>query len=370
MRPIRIVCGAPTTVKNKARRRRTPYNSRRNFGDQIASEPGELFSRILDRLTGSKFELFFVLLALYFYHTGQHIKMATEEHKQLADLIKNAHATLREESRNYGTEAAWERHVAKKDVLQKYSTSMHKLATTFWSNHNVDAKNGTHCRMEWIKSQCKDYFFHGGKEKYCDRELSILEKINEYLPCPKQRFICCKKAYDLLKNGGVLIVISPDSKHVGANAKFMKSWRYVLSKLGFMRIKYEKMRHIHCMMYRKCTVKEVALRWAELQDLPKDDPLYQVEDKIYIPQDFQKTDKEIDEREKIHFTVEDVLSTFNELPFDTSHDQCDQKNDVQSSLLILCIVYGIASILSAILRVPFLSAVVVSARECPTCRRI
>lgn len=44
--------------------------------------------------------------------------MATEEHKYLADIIKNTHATLREEAQNYGPEIAWKRHTSRKDILQ------------------------------------------------------------------------------------------------------------------------------------------------------------------------------------------------------------------------------------------------------------
>lgn len=44
--------------------------------------------------------------------------MATEEHKYLANIIKNTHATLRQEAQNYGPEIAWERHICRKDILQ------------------------------------------------------------------------------------------------------------------------------------------------------------------------------------------------------------------------------------------------------------
>ena len=44
--------------------------------------------------------------------------MATEEHKYLANIIKNTHATLRQEAQNYGPEIAWKRHTCRKDILQ------------------------------------------------------------------------------------------------------------------------------------------------------------------------------------------------------------------------------------------------------------
>ncbi|XP_012521329.1 S-adenosylmethionine sensor upstream of mTORC1 isoform X2 [Monomorium pharaonis] len=282
-------------------------------------------------------------------------QMATEEHKRLADIVKGTHALLRVECQQYGAEMAWKRHLARNDVLQEYAASMRKLAVKCWTNNNSNLRNGTYCRIEWIKTQCKEYFLYGGRKKYDRREQDINYKITlssvkssndnrmcgsnsscvenglqnfheqkitvldvgscynplnvdsafdvtaidltpavegvyrcdflnvtierertlsrdtreirrlpanffdtvvfslllEYLPCPEQRYVCCRNAYDVLKSGGILIIVSPDSKHVGANAKLMKSWRYALSGMGFMRIKYEKLRHIHCLVFRK-----------------------------------------------------------------------------------------------------------------------
>ncbi|XP_003693759.1 S-adenosylmethionine sensor upstream of mTORC1 [Apis florea] len=351
--------------------------------------------------------------------------MATEEQKYLSDIIKNTHATLRQEAQNCGPEIAWKRHICRKDILQKYAFSMQKLATTYWMENNLNTKNSTYSRIEWIKTQCEEYFLNGGRQKYDLKEENIKQKIDkyyvdseipinynvniknkkiqtseyfdknneklvekislldvgscynpfgildmfdvfaidlndipekvlrcdflnvqigretlisndkyqvlqlpeknfqvvvfslflEYLPCPKQRYICCKKAYDLLQTGGILFIISPDSKHVGANAKIIKSWRYVLSKLGFMRIKYEKLRHIHCMIFRKCMFKNVAIRWATLQKLPQNDPLYLNDISIYIPQDLRNVFDEIKERKKEEYDTNEIMSMFNELPF-------------------------------------------------------
>ena len=347
--------------------------------------------------------------------------MATEEHKYLAGIVKTTHATLREEARNYGPEIAWKRHVSRKDVLQKYAVSMERLATTYWRGNNLNAENATLCRVEWIKSQCEEYFLRGGIRKYDEREENIKTRMDEdsagtecsvnsnteseatsipfgpihqgsaqkirlldvgscyspfgamsmfnvtaidlngipekvarcdflnvhvgaekilsedkqeilqlptssfdvvvfslfleYLPCPKQRYACCRKAYDLLQPRGVLLIVTPDSKHVNANAKLVKSWRHVLSTVGFMRIKYEKLRHVHCMIFRKNVFKQVAVRWASLQTLPEDDPLYQDRTAIYIPQDFRNASIEID-REKEEYDTNEMTSMFSELPFD------------------------------------------------------
>lgn len=296
---------------------------------------------------------------------------------------------------------------------------MRELATKCWTENNLNPRNGTYCRIEWIKTQCKEYFLNDGKEKYDERERDISVRMSsgesssgnfqissdnygcctdrpqdiaerrislldvgschnplgdegvfdvtaidlapatdavlrcdflnvrigekeilsqdkrelcqlavnsfdavvfslllEYLPCPRQRYVCCRNAYDVLKSGGILIIVSPDSKHVGANAKLMKSWRYTLSKLGFMRIKYEKLRHIHCLVFRKCECKNAATRWADLQRFSNDDDKYISDGKIFIPQDFQSiclTEKL--ENNMCEYNEYDVIGTFSELPF-------------------------------------------------------
>ncbi|KAK4877168.1 hypothetical protein RN001_009674 [Aquatica leii] len=113
----------------------------------------------------------------------------------------------------------------------------------------------------------------------CTYHVVLFSLLLEYLPSAEQRMLCCKKAYDLLCHEGLLIIITPDSKHVGANAKYMKSWRYNLAKIGFSRIKYEKLSHIHCMAFRKSLDFKIAERWAILQNK-------EFFDNIFIPQDF------------------------------------------------------------------------------------
>lgn len=129
----------------------------------------------------------------------------------------------------------------------------------------------------------------------------------EYLPTPAQRELCCQKAYNLLRREGLLIIITPDSKHVGANVKIMKSWRHLLAKMGFNRIKYEKLQHIHCMAFRKCLNSDIAKRWSFLHDT---DDVFK---EMSIPQDFNNIQKDnnVD-------TCSDSAdsSLFQHLPFD------------------------------------------------------
>ncbi|CAH0731914.1 unnamed protein product, partial [Brenthis ino] len=125
----------------------------------------------------------------------------------------------------------------------------------------------------------------------------------EYIPSSELRVVACENAYKLLRIGGLLIINTPDSKHVGANSKLMKSWRYSLATMGFSRIKYEKFKHMHCMAFRKSLHKDIAVRWSTLYKESY------MDGSIKIPQDFNKDEKNI---EPESFTIE--AEDFNELP--------------------------------------------------------
>lgn len=114
-------------------------------------------------------------------------------------------------------------------------------------------------------------------------DVVVFSLVLEYLPSPEQRSLFCKKAYDLLKNEGLLFIITPDSKHVGANYKIMKTWKFLLAEMGFSRIKYEKLPHIHCMAFRKSLDCKITQRWARLH---QDHSFYGA---FVIPQDFNET---------------------------------------------------------------------------------
>lgn len=116
-------------------------------------------------------------------------------------------------------------------------------------------------------------------------DIVVFSLLLEYFPSGKQRWICCKKAYSILKPNGVLIILTPDSKHATANSKIFKSWRYALADIGFLLVNYEKLKHLHCLMYRKCFNYNVPKHWLSLQN-KSDDILSNIEDTMCIPQDF------------------------------------------------------------------------------------
>ncbi|CAB3233514.1 unnamed protein product [Arctia plantaginis] len=131
----------------------------------------------------------------------------------------------------------------------------------------------------------------------------------EYIPTSELRIVACEKAYKLLKPGGLLIITTPDSKHVGANSKIMKCWRYTLAHVGFNRIKYEKLRFMHCMAFRKTLIKEVAVRWALLYKEPY------MEYAIPIPQDSNN----LREETSVYLDEDTVAEDFKVLPFSVAN---------------------------------------------------
>lgn len=59
------------------------------------------------------------------------------------------------------------------------------------------------------------------------------------------------QARQILQADGLLVIITPDSSHVGRNARMVRDWKMVIENLGFRRWRYEKLRHLHCMAFRK-----------------------------------------------------------------------------------------------------------------------
>lgn len=106
----------------------------------------------------------------------------------------------------------------------------------------------------------------------------------EYLPSSQQRINCCEKAFQVLKTEGVLIIITPDSSHEMKNSKLIKNWRWTLAKIGFQRIKIEKLRNLTCMAFRKSLTPMISRTWADTHKDPY------MEFRIEIPQDKSAAD--------------------------------------------------------------------------------
>lgn len=110
----------------------------------------------------------------------------------------------------------------------------------------------------------------------------VFSLLLEYLPSPEPRWQCCIKASRLLRMNGLLLIVTPDSKHVNHNAAQMKSWRTAVESLGFRRWRYVKLKHLHCLAFRKTVERPT-------QEANAGDNLSQL---MYIPQDCNGADAE------------------------------------------------------------------------------
>ncbi|XP_066489669.1 S-adenosylmethionine sensor upstream of mTORC1 isoform X1 [Tiliqua scincoides] len=109
----------------------------------------------------------------------------------------------------------------------------------------------------------------------------VFSLLLSYFPSPYQRWICCKKAHELLVLNGLLLIITPDSSHQNRHAMMMKSWKIAIESLGFKRFKYSKFSHMHLMAFRKISIKTTS-------DLVSRN----YPGMLYIPQDFNSIEEE------------------------------------------------------------------------------
>ncbi|XP_054633508.1 S-adenosylmethionine sensor upstream of mTORC1 [Dunckerocampus dactyliophorus] len=109
----------------------------------------------------------------------------------------------------------------------------------------------------------------------------VFSLLLSYFPSPYQRWICCKKAHELLELHGLLLIITPDSSHQNRNALMMRSWRVAVESLGFKRYKYVKYSHMHLIAFRKVSL-------ATTSDLVSRN----YPEMLYIPQDFHSNEED------------------------------------------------------------------------------
>uniref|UniRef100_A0A3Q2EDE5 S-adenosylmethionine sensor upstream of mTORC1 n=1 Tax=Cyprinodon variegatus TaxID=28743 RepID=A0A3Q2EDE5_CYPVA len=142
----------------------------------------------------------------------------------------------------------------------------------------------------------------------------VFSLLLSYFPSPYQRWICCKKAHELLQLHGLLLIITPDSSHQNRHSLMMRSWRVAVESLGFKRCKYVKYSHMHLMAFRKVSL-------ATTSDLVSRN----YPEMLYIPQDFHSNEEEEDDaaapQQALRSDMEDdqLAWGFMELP-DTPYD--------------------------------------------------
>lgn len=122
-----------------------------------------------------------------------------------------------------------------------------------------------------------------------------------YLPSRQQRWQCCLKAHKLLKENGLLLIITPDSSHQNKNMVMIKSWKAAIESIGFFRWKYHKASHTHCMAFRKTKVCKAAC-------------VGMGPEMLYIHQDFEVIHDESNE-EHASYNEKSLAEGFNALPF-------------------------------------------------------
>uniref|UniRef100_H2ZZ35 S-adenosylmethionine sensor upstream of mTORC1 n=1 Tax=Latimeria chalumnae TaxID=7897 RepID=H2ZZ35_LATCH len=150
----------------------------------------------------------------------------------------------------------------------------------------------------------------------------VFSLLLSYFPSPYQRWICCKKAHELLSLNGLLLVITPDSSHQNRHAMMIKSWKIAIESLGFKRYKYVKFSHMHLMAFRKVSIKTMS-------DLVSRN----YPDMIYIPQDFNNAEEEeySESPGYVRSDIEDDQLAYNfmELP-DTPYDSDSGESQTSS----------------------------------------
>lgn len=151
-------------------------------------------------------------------------------------------------------------------------------------------------------------------------DVVVFSLLLEYLPSSKQRYSCCSKASRLLTPGGILCIVTPDSKHATANAQIFKKWKYALANEGLLRIQYDKLPHLHCMVFRKCINSTLPHHWLSKSletEIKRGKPvLDQPHQLMVIPQDFQshKESNEGNGTADARDNDETVASIFADLP--------------------------------------------------------
>lgn len=135
-------------------------------------------------------------------------------------------------------------------------------------------------------------------------DVIVFSLLLSYFPSAVQRWECCRKAHRLLRINGILLIVTPDSSHQNKNAAMMKSWKTGIETLGFVRWKYQKQTHLHCMAFRKvapCHSHNHGNGNAEM---------------MYIPQDFQEEEEDGGSLVDWHSNDDDsaIMECFSELP--------------------------------------------------------
>ncbi|XP_078530540.1 S-adenosylmethionine sensor upstream of mTORC1 isoform X2 [Lissotriton helveticus] len=303
------------------------------------------------------------------------------EQEKLSGVVKSVHRRLRKKYREVGDfDTIWREHCNDEETLSEYAVAMKNLADNHWAK-TCEGEG----RIEWCRSLTHlpgkirlidvgscfnpflkfDEFLTVGidivpavESVYkCDflnlqlqqplqlaqdavdaflKQLKnpidslpgelfhvvVFSLLLSYFPAPYQRWICCKKAHELLALNGLLLIITPDSANQNRHAVMMKSWKIAIESLGFKRLKYSKFSHMHLLAFRKVSLKTI-------NDLVSRN----YPEMLYIPQDFNNIEDEAYSEmpcySRSDMEDEQLAYTFMELP-DTPYDSDSGESQASS----------------------------------------
>lgn len=84
----------------------------------------------------------------------------------------------------------------------------------------------------------------------------VMSLVLSYVPTPRQRGEMVRRAREVLMDDGrgVLLIVTPHSTDKGHCAHkalpVLKEWRASIESMGFERVRYERMRSVHCLAFR------------------------------------------------------------------------------------------------------------------------
>ena len=146
---------------------------------------------------------------------------------------------------------------------------------------NLEIRNNNDCSskdLESIKTNLRQGYTIG-----CLFDIVVFSLLLSYFPSSKQRLQCCLNAYQCLNMNGLFLLITPDSSHQNKHVAMMQSWKSALESIGFVRFKYEKLDHLHCMAFRKSKETKISPELFE-----------KLKDSFFIPQDSQEAEDNSD----------------------------------------------------------------------------
>ncbi|XP_061085489.1 S-adenosylmethionine sensor upstream of mTORC1 isoform X2 [Conger conger] len=256
-----------------------------------------------------------------------------KDQEKLSTVVKSVHRKLRRKYREVGDfEKIWREHCEDEETLSEYAVAMKSLADTHWARACEGEGRIEWCRRLSVQTgrirlldvgSCFNPFLQfdefltvgidivpavqtvhkcdflnlqlqpplqlecGAVDSFLLHlrspidalpaqlfHVAVFSLLLSYFPSPYQRWICCKKAHELLALHGLLLIITPDSSHQNRHAPMMASWRVAVETLGFKRYKYVKASHMHLLAFRKVSLQTgsdlVSGNYPEMMYIPQD----------------------------------------------------------------------------------------------------